>query len=178
MSGRPCPEGCSCGKHRRGPRPAWVGEKIADAKRRNYQDDPSLAVRIRETNRRTWAGVELLEQHAERSSIAKTGDRDRVVRDGYVFLFRRYSHPLSRRGQVAEHRMVLFDFLGCQGVDCVHACWNCDLVLTWGGIDGICVDHIDRDPLNNEPSNLRVSCVLCNWNRDNPLADYMGFRFR
>lgn len=70
-------------------------------------------------------------------------------------------------GQLAEHRLVLWEKLGCKSLDCEHEChWSCGKTLTWSdGRLGIQADHLDGDTLNNNPENLVVSCVRCNVER-------------
>lgn len=75
-------------------------------------------------------------------------------------------HPLTGKGELSgnafEHRVVLWDKLGCQSLDCVHPCEWCGKSLTWATIKA---DHIDRDRLNNDPDNLVPSCNGCNIRR-------------
>lgn len=81
---------------------------------------------------------------------------------GYRYLYGRYDHPLSKKGQVAEHRAVLYDNIGAGP----HFCyWGCGKTLEWGGKSGIQADHLDGDPLNNDPENLVPSCGPCNTKR-------------
>lgn len=94
----------------------------------------------------------------------------RVGEQGYLILVGLSGHPLVATGSYSTftglHRLVLWQKLGCESIDCVHDCELCSKPLTWGGIDGICTDHIDRDVRNNNPSNLRVLCQVCNLMRD------------
>jgi len=77
-------------------------------------------------------------------------------------------HPLaSKRGYVYMHRKVLFEAIGGGA----HPCWNCGQLVTWDRkypkfADGLVVDHIDRDRMNNTASNLRASCSPCNAGRE------------
>ncbi len=79
-------------------------------------------------------------------------------------------HPLAREGQVGVHRLVLWQKLECTSIECSHSCEQCEESLSWRSprYSGIVSDHIDRDPSNSNPENLRVLCHSCNWNRDNP----------
>lgn len=81
-----------------------------------------------------------------------------------MVLCNQYEHPLSRGGQLEEHRKVLYDKIG-PGPHYCH--WDCGKLLEWGGIRGICSDHLDGDTLNNDPENLVPSCVVCNRQRGN-----------
>ncbi len=77
---------------------------------------------------------------------------------GYKYLTGQYDHPLSdTRGQIAEHRKVLYDKIG-PGPHMCH--WRCGRMLSWDGGPqlGICADHLDNNRLNNDPDNLVPSC--------------------
>jgi len=78
---------------------------------------------------------------------------------GYQFIYDP-SHPLVSKGQlyVAEHRAVLYTKLGCGDMSCAL----CEKALTW---KTCCVDHIDNNPRNNDPENLRPTCMNCNAKR-------------
>jgi hypothetical protein len=83
-----------------------------------------------------------------------------LVRTGVV-------HPLAGKppgisGNVYEHRLVLWEKLGCQSLDCEHECEWCGRVLNWATIKA---DHVDRDKANNDPENLVPSCNGCNIKR-------------
>lgn len=92
----------------------------------------------------------------------QTGRGFSFTGDGYRLLHNLHNHPLaSVVGQVLEHRKVLYDKIG----NGVHPCHWCDKLLTWGGITGIVVDHLDEVVLNNSPENLVASCVGCNTTR-------------
>jgi len=88
----------------------------------------------------------------------------RYIADGYVSLSGMWNHPLAspQNGVVREHRLVLWNSLGCESIDCEHECNWCGVTLTWGGIHGILSDHLNFDKLNNDISNLVVSCFRCN----------------
>jgi hypothetical protein len=58
-----------------------------------------------------------------------------------------------------EHRTVLRAVIGEEP----HPCHWCNRTLTWG-VD-LCVDHLDFNPLNNDPRNLVPSCSPCNTRR-------------
>lgn len=105
--------------------------------------------------------------------------------DGYWVLTGMQGHPLVlgrsvregvRRGEVLEHRMVLWAALGCKSVECVHDCHWCKAELSWSGQNKICADHINGDRGNNCPENLVASCLPCNVRRGmagNP-SDWSG----
>lgn len=84
---------------------------------------------------------------------------------GYRALPSQWGHPLANsNGVVLEHRKVLYDAIGPGP----HPChWNhfssCGKTeLTWGGINGIQVDHLDGDKTNNDLANMVPSCLACN----------------
>lgn len=85
---------------------------------------------------------------------------------GYVTI-KASNHPLSvargQQGWVSEHRLVAYDARGGK----IAGCEWCLAELTWRSAH---VDHIDFNPRNNIPSNLRVSCLTCNASR-HPAAD-------
>lgn len=58
--------------------------------------------------------------------------------------------------------MVLWDRLGCESLDCTHACHWCGQELDWKTIR---VDHVDAVRTNNSPENLVPSCNGCNIGR-------------
>lgn len=71
-------------------------------------------------------------------------------------------HPLAdTQGYVAEHRKVVFDRIGHS----LHSCELCGKPETWATAH---IDHIDNNPRNNDPSNLRPLCRPCNTFRDYP----------
>ncbi len=87
------------------------------------------------------------------------------------------THPLAHKKseQVFEHRAILFDHIGNDGITCTY----CNRPLDWFGITGAktVVDHVDNDPRNNDTSNLVPSCNSCNvkrapsWNHAHRLDD-------
>jgi len=98
--------------------------------------------------------------------------RRKKYRYAYIYLYRPHHPVADRSGRVQEHRMVLYDAIGPGP----HPChWHGgEATLTWGGITGIHVDHIDGDPSNNCRENLVPSCQSCNKSRaaSGNLADW------
>ena len=78
-------------------------------------------------------------------------------------------HPLAtKNGCVRLARANLWDKLKGQSA----SCYWCNLPLVWmigekqrKVANALCVDHIDRDSLNDKPNNLVASCRECNANR-------------
>lgn len=73
-------------------------------------------------------------------------------------------HPLSNgRGVTTEHRAVLWERIGAG----VHPCHYCGTLVEWrcgvGAWHGALVaEHLDRNPANNDPSNIVAACQPCN----------------
>lgn len=115
------------------------------------------------------------QQHLQRMSDVNAGKRagqaadGSYIRDGYRVLTGLQGHPLAHRargfrgrGEVLEHRKVLYDAIG-PGPHLCH--WGCGKTLEWGGLTGIIVDHLDDNKLNNSAENLVPSCNHCNMYR-------------
>jgi hypothetical protein len=154
------------------------------------REDPEFAQRVNEAKSR----YEFTDEHRAKLSQAQMGHevtpetREKIaaaqrgkkrngepavgysIWEGYRILSGQQDHPLASprgRGALAEHRVILYDKLGPGP----HPCHWCGTMRDWGGgTEGIYVDHLDRDGLNNDPDNLVPSCFLCNWNRDNSHA--------
>lgn len=87
---------------------------------------------------------------------------------GYQYLHAP-DHPLCRKGQiyVSEQRIVLFEVIGNGPMKCEM----CGTSMTW---DTCQADHIDQNPRNNEPENLRPLCRRCNvWRSMPPASERM-----
>lgn len=84
---------------------------------------------------------------------------------GYQSIYRPGHQLAHQNGYVFEHRFVLFNKLG--GI--VSACELCAKPITWSTC---AVDHIDENVRNNEPDNLRPTCVPCNAERGRRPAIY------
>lgn len=72
-------------------------------------------------------------------------------------------HPLAfANGDVLEHRAVMYDHVGPGK----HQCHWCDTTVSWDvnfpATGALVVDHLNADRLNNDLSNLVVSCQPCN----------------
>lgn len=105
------------------------------------------------------------EEHRFKRSLelGGSGDGTWVSKEGYVQVYLP-GHPLSnQRGWVARHRAALYDSIGTGP----HLCnWGCGKVLNWGGLHGICADHLNDIPGDDRPENLVPSCRVCNWHRE------------
>lgn len=77
------------------------------------------------------------------------------------------SHPVAgASGVVYEHRAVLHDKIGPGS----HPCHWCGLAVSWDreihtDPDYLTTDHLDKNRLNNDPTNLVPCCVPCNTRR-------------
>lgn len=74
-------------------------------------------------------------------------------------------HPLLPSGSthVGVHRIALWDKIGPGS----HPCHHCGDPVTWSPGErtsrgSLVVDHLDRNPKNNDPLNLVPSCHACN----------------
>ena len=112
------------------------------------------------------------QEHRDRLSAALRGKKlgqpaqgFYISAQGYRVLTGQHDHPLAMpTGDLLEHRSVLFSQIAAGP----HLChWGCGRSLEWGGIRGIIADHLDGDPLNNDPANLVPSCNPCNAHRGN-----------
>lgn len=76
-------------------------------------------------------------------------------------------HPLAdSTGQVWEHRKIVYDRIG----DVIPSCELCGKPLTWKIAH---IDHIDENPSNNDPQNLRPLCGPCNTRRGEQRPQYL-----
>lgn len=80
---------------------------------------------------------------------------------------KRPDHPLARKnGDVAEHRLALYDVIG----EGPHPCHWCSRTVEWKGRPALVVDHIDGDIDRNAADNLVPSCHPCNSTRTHAVA--------
>lgn len=93
--------------------------------------------------------------------VSQLGARDRKNDRGYVKIRLTPTHPLaggSYRWEY-EHRIVVFDVYGPGP----YRCYWCHVrPLEWSDMHA---DHIDHDRSNNDPVNIRPSCLSCNVGR-------------
>ena len=106
----------------------------------------------------------------EKSAACKKhrGNQGRSLnkRNGYVILTDVVHHltgmPPGMTGKVYEHRMVLWNKLECETLECVHPCHWCGKELNWKTMRA---DHVDSVRTNNHSDNLVPSCNSCNIGR-------------
>lgn len=81
---------------------------------------------------------------------------------GYMKIWVGRQHTLSEKsGWAYEHRVVLYEKVGSGPQRCT---W-CGCELHWHPQPGqmpVRADHLDKDPANNAPENIVVSCHNCN----------------
>lgn len=74
---------------------------------------------------------------------------------GYIKLLKP-NHPLAdSKGQVFEHRYVVYELVTNKSI----SCYWCGLVLNW---DSAVIDHLNECKSDNRVENLVVSCNGCN----------------
>lgn len=177
MGSKKCPVGCTCGKHTKSVehrqrlsevnRNAWTPEMREEARQRNFEafQDPETRQRHKDGLLRTWQDEEITQRRKQTQHdtwVERYGER----REFNYASLQLTGHPLAKKnGTVHVHRLVLWEKLGCESLDCEHECHWCGKLLVWGGHKGICVDHVDEDPTNNDPENLVPSCNRCNTGR-------------
>lgn len=125
-----------------------------------------------------YKGLQLCQKHYFRlRRTGKTVPRKKkteykriITPNGYVRVHID-GHPLAdSKGSVFEHRAVAYDSRGGE----ISSCELCGMVdIDW---DTCHVDHIDENPANNEPRNLRVTCIGCNTCRTRKPAYTYGGR--
>lgn len=144
MSYRKCEPGCTCGLHTKGGTKCGPGCSCGRHKTQACQPECSC------------------KRHVAYRSGIRTDNLPAVgyfMMGGHRYLTQQQGHPLaSKKGQLAEHRKVLYDKIGVGP----HPCHWCGKLLVWGGILGLNVDHLDGDKLNNDSENLVPSCCGCN----------------
>jgi hypothetical protein len=114
------------------------------------------------TKRATRISSGLCETHYYRlrrtGSVIKPQSKYRYQykgRYGYITL-RLPNHPLAnQRGNVDEHRKILYDSLGAGP----HTCYWCGVMIDW---NTAVVDHLNDQKADNKVENLALSCNECN----------------
>lgn len=89
------------------------------------------------------------------------------------------THPLAgSTGLVSDARVVLYEKVGPGW----HRCHWCEARIRWvvgtrgNARDSLIADHVDSNPLNDDPANLVPSCGPCNGSRARvikPSEDYV-----
>lgn len=96
-------------------------------------------------------------------SLETTIGQGTLTAGGY-WTVSRPDHPLTNgQGRAFQHRLVLYDKIGPG----THPCHWCGAPVSWEkeypkDLDGLVVDHLDDNKLNNNPKNLVPSCFRCN----------------
>jgi hypothetical protein len=147
------------------PRPTTCGVEGCDKPRKGAQRLCSMHAARRD-------------RHGDVNAVHVPVARERFVAShGYVVV-RDAAHPLAdRRGNVYEHRKVLFESIGPG----VHSCAWCRKPIAWQAGSGVArleVDHFNADRLDNHPANLLPSCHQCNAMRVDPYEEYRDGRSR
>ena len=176
-----CEPDCTCGRHNPKPRSEESRSRASEQMKKEWAN-PDSSHRSEESRLKTsesvscvWADPDSVYNTEEYRSKQFGGPRKGLhngvpttgcINSGYVLKLV-YDHPLARQNAVAEHRLVLWDKLGCESLDCEHEChWGCGKTLTWSeGRLGIQADHLNGDTLDNRPENLVESCLRCNVER-------------
>lgn len=181
MGSKKCESGCNCGRHFKSEEhrrklseinsQAWTDEMRRTQGDRTLQafQDPEVRQKHADGVRRVWSDPEVTKRRRETFLTTWTEHYGPTRTEQIVYraVSGCQGHPLANSGgQIHEHRLVLWEKLGCESLDCAHYChWNCGKLLVWGGHSGIIVDHIDENWLNNDPENLVPSCNFCNTRR-------------
>jgi 5-methylcytosine-specific restriction endonuclease McrA len=119
----------------------------------------------------TYKGLCLCQKHYFRQyrngtiNLTRKAAKPRITMPGRGYqLVHDPKHPLAHKnGYVFEHRKIVFDLIGFS----LCKCEICGAPESW---ETVHIDHIDNNPKNNAPENLRPLCRACNTRRDYPEA--------
>jgi hypothetical protein len=195
MAGLPCVAGCTCGRHRNGPKPCPPGCRCykhfrTEAQRAAFSElqrelwsQPEYRVKMAVAQKGHVPSEETRRKYSEAAMGHEVTEETRQkLRDFHRGRFRGGEPAVGfviwegyriLTGQ-QDHPLAQKDGQLAEHRKVLydkigpgpHAChWGCGKRLEWGGWDGIHADHLDEDRLNNSPENLVPSCLKCNWDR-------------
>lgn len=195
-----CPPECQCPKHepfseerKKKISESLKGRKVSEETKQKISETLTGHKHSEESKQKiaeAMTGRTFTEEHRENmSKVRRSKFRGEptdgciwpIGDSGYKILCNMGDHPLAHNTQASEHRVVLWEKLGCESLDCEHECWWCGKLIQWRTNDReteIQADHVDGNGLNNDPKNLVESCCSCNSRRGalKNSTDYSRYR--